>query len=285
MDGARLAPLPHYSWFGLTIEMRPATTQKHCVRDTTHTLAIGLCGSASVRWIHRGLERTYHHSANQIAFFSQDDDHHVRILRSADVPSNAYLLKFPKWHLGKLIESDEGCWSGDSRVILPREDAVLRECMLRLATTPDHGVATSIGSEIAARRLILRLAEIFGGRNPDWLRDESVLTATVTKQIVDLIDARPSQHFQLQDFASLVGCSPSHFARKFRNTVGLSLGRFINRRRLAAALVMLRDDSQPLAQVALDLGFSSQSHFTRLFSTLTSMTPARYRRAFKRTVG
>ena len=157
--------------------------------------------------------------------------------------------------------------------------------MLRLAATPDHGAATSIGSEIAARRLILRLAEILGGRNPDWFQDESLFTATVTKQIVDLIDARPSQHFHLKDFVSLVGCSPSYFARKFRNTVGLRLGRFINRRRLAAALVMLRDDSQPLAQVALDLGFWSQSHFTRLFSTLTGMTPARYRRAFKRTVG
>lgn len=48
---------------------------------------------------------------------------------------------------------------------------------------------------------------------------------------------------------------------------------------------VLRDQSRPLAELALDLGFSSQSHFTRLFSALTGMTPARYRKEVKRTVG
>jgi AraC-like DNA-binding protein len=84
---------------------------------------------------------------------------------------------------------------------------------------------------------------------------------------------------------TLVGLSPSHCARKFRHTEGLSLGRFVNRRRLARALVVLRKDSTSLSQVALDLGFSSQSHFTRLFSTLVGMTPAKYRKTFTPTVG
>jgi len=85
--------------------------------------------------------------------------------------------------------------------------------------------------------------------------------------------------------AALVGHSPSHCARKFRYTEGLSLGRFVNRRRLAKALVVLRRDSTPLSQVALALGFSSQSHFTRLFSEVVGMTPAKYRKTFKPTVG
>ena len=89
----------------------------------------------------------------------------------------------------------------------------------------------------------------------------------------------------LQELSLLTGHSPSHFARKFLVTTGLSLGRFLNRRRVAAALVALRDDPQSLAQVALDLGFSSRSHFTRLFSSLTGMTPAKYRRLFKPAIG
>ncbi|MEI6239382.1 MAG: AraC family transcriptional regulator [Planctomycetia bacterium] len=173
----------------------------------------------------------------------------------------------------------------ETRCILPHDESVLRECMLRLATAPDHGVMHDIGSEIAARRLVLRLSEILGGRNPDWFRDESVFTAAVMNRIIDSIDARLQAHFCLKELSSLVGCSPSHFARKFRNTAGLSLGRFINRRRLAAAVLMLRDDSRPLAHIALDLGFSSQSHFTRLFSALIGVTPAKYRKAYKRTVG
>jgi AraC-like DNA-binding protein len=282
MDGARISPLPHYSWFGWTVEMQPATRAELQCRGTTHAVALGLGWSVSVRWIHRGLERLYHHDTHQVAFFPADDEHHVRILRSADVPSSGFLLKLPRSHLGDLVESDEGRWSSDCRSILPRDDSVLRECTLRLAATTGHGVANDIGAEVAARRLVMRLAEVQGGQSPTWLQDESLFRATVVKQIVDYIDARPHARFHLEELSSLVGYSPSHFAKKFRATVGISVGRLINRRRLAAAMIMLTDDSRPLSQVALDLGFSSQSHFTRLFSALIGVTPARYRKQFRR---
>ena len=82
----------------------------------------------------------------------------------------------------------------------------------------------------------------------------------------------------------LAGLSPSHFAKKFRQSTGLSLNRFVNRRRIIHSLETLKADAS-LASIALDLGFSSQSHFTRLFSGLTGMTPAKYQKGVKRTVG
>jgi len=47
----------------------------------------------------------------------------------------------------------------------------------------------------------------------------------------------------------------------------------------------LQANSDTLAGIAHELGFSSQAHFTHLFSTLTGMTPAKYRKQFRRTVG
>lgn len=44
------------------------------------------------------------------------------------------------------------------------------------------------------------------------------------------------------------------------------------------ALVMLQADSRSLAQLSLDLGFSSQSHFTKIFSGLTGMSPRLFQR-------
>jgi len=88
----------------------------------------------------------------------------------------------------------------------------------------------------------------------------------------------------LSDLAVLAGLSPSHFAKKFRQSTGLSLNRFVNRRRIIRSLEALKADTS-LASIAIDLGFSSQSHFTRLFSSLTGTTPATYRKSVKRTVG
>jgi AraC-like DNA-binding protein len=82
--------------------------------------------------------------------------------------------------------------------------------------------------------------------------------------------------------ATRIGLSPSHFAKKFRLSTGLSFHRFVNRRRIQASLTLLKDQSLPLTHVALELGLSSQSHLTRLFSELTGMPPARYRKQVKR---
>ena len=51
-----------------------------------------------------------------------------------------------------------------------------------------------------------------------------------------------------------------------------------------ASMESLKDQSLPIAHVALELGFASQAHFTCVFSGLTGMTPAKYRKQFKRVV-
>jgi AraC-like DNA-binding protein len=118
------------------------------------------------------------------------------------------------------------------------------------------------------------------GVQPAWQQDASVFTSTVMRRIVERLDSRLGLHPSLTEMGTLFGLSPSHFARKFHQSAGVSLNRFINRRRIRLALVMLHDDSRSLAQLSLDLGFSSQSHFTRLFSGLTGMSPRRFQRQY-----
>jgi AraC-like DNA-binding protein len=100
--------------------------------------------------------------------------------------------------------------------------------------------------------------------------------------IADYIDAHLHRFVSLDELALLPGLSPSHFAKKFHQSAGLSVQRFVNRRRLQAALPMLETTSTPLSQVSLALGFSSQSHFTRLFGEMTGMTPDRFRKQIGR---
>lgn len=116
-------------------------------------------------------------------------------------------------------------------------------------------------------------------------RDDSVFADRTLRYLVEYIDAHLRMAPTLSDIALLVGLSPSHFAKKFRHSTGLSLQRFVNRRRIMRSLELLKQPSKSLTSVALELGFSSQSHFTRLFSDLTCMTPAKYQKQFRRTVG
>lgn len=167
----------------------------------------------------------------------------------------------------------------DFRVIPVFRDTLLLACALRLLIGDSLGhVAEDVGAEIAARQVIMRLAAIAGGHPPDWLKDTSVFSPRVMTLIVERVDAHPRVRASLEEISCGFGLSPSHFARNFHQSTGLSLNRFMNRRRIGQSPELLKTGRAPLAQLSLDLGFSSQSHFTRLFSGLTGLTPHQFRR-------
>lgn len=118
-------------------------------------------------------------------------------------------------------------WAG----FLPREDSVLRECVIRIAGVGIQGLAHGLGSEITAHQLVLRLSELLGGKAPKWHNDNGIFAPFAIKQIVEYIDARLCHPIYLEEITSLAGLSPSHCAKKFRCSEGMSLGRFVNRRR------------------------------------------------------
>ena len=93
------------------------------------------------------------------------------------------------------------------------------------------------------------------------------------------VDATLGVRTSLDDMSRGFGLSPSHFGRKFQQSTGLSLNRFMNRRRVGLSFALLKKGRVPLAQLSLDLGFCSKSHFTRIFSGLTGLTPHQFRRA------
>lgn len=77
--------------------------------------------------------------------------------------------------------------------------------------------------------------------------------------------------------AAAAGLSPHHFNRAFSVSMGTPPVRYLWARRLVIAKTQLSTTSAPIAQVALDCGFSDQSGFTTAFRRLTGMTPAAFR--------
>jgi AraC-like DNA-binding protein len=281
-----VAPFSHHTWLGFWQTVHPdhPRVTAHW-RMATHCLMFMSQGWASGRWISRGREFHAEGRAGAVRFSVADGEQHTMIA-TASGDMRFYTLFIPPSHLVD-IAADEGMNLAERRGdFLCPDDAVLQSCISSLASShsSDDSV-TDLRKDAAARRLVLRLAELTLGRSPEWTADCSVFDSRTVEYLIAHIDATLRIGPSLSDMAQLVGLSPSHFAKKFRQTVGLSLHRFIFHRRLAASLEMLKSDSAPLAHVAYDLGFASQSHFTRLFSERTGMTPAKYRKQHKPTVG
>jgi AraC-like DNA-binding protein len=93
----------------------------------------------------------------------------------------------------------------------------------------------------------------------------------------DLIARRFKDNLSLSDIAGEVQSSVFHLARLFRARTGFSLHAYRNQLRLRAALERLHDSDADLIDIALDLGFSSHSHFTETFRRSFGKTPSAVR--------
>lgn len=100
--------------------------------------------------------------------------------------------------------------------------------------------------------------------------------ARIVREFLNESFTRP---IRLADVAAAAGCSVWHAARQFRQATGSTIHAYLLQIRLRHALEELRQHAEDLTRLALDLGFSSHSHFTAAFHAEFGLTPREARRA------
>lgn len=133
---------------------------------------------------------------------------------------------------------------------------LLEEAWYRMVAS----LAPSLGPAPAARRVAGRSAARF---HSAW----AFLHESIDREV------------RLRDVARVAGCSVWHLTDVFREHSGMPVYRYLRRLRLRAALLRMRDDAENLADVALETGFSTHSHFTSAFRAEFGITPGRWRDA------
>jgi AraC family transcriptional regulator len=97
--------------------------------------------------------------------------------------------------------------------------------------------------------------------------------------INDYVKAHLDQSISLNDLAGALALSRYHFARGFREAMGVTPHEFVLRQRVARAQLLLRRTRAPLHEIASACGFADQSHMTRVFKKQLGLTPGQYRLA------
>jgi AraC family transcriptional regulator len=93
-----------------------------------------------------------------------------------------------------------------------------------------------------------------------------------------LIEAKFVRRIPLAGLAAVSNLSKSQLLRAFQRRFETSPHQYLLRKRVESAKRRLLSDSElPLAQIALDLGYANQSHFTRKFASATGVKPDRFR--------
>ena len=96
-------------------------------------------------------------------------------------------------------------------------------------------------------------------------------------QLTEYVAANLCEDLSINGLAKVVNMPPSRFVKAFKAAVGDSPHAWVITHRITRAKALLVNTELPIAQIALDCGFSSQSHMTTLFSRRLGITPRQYR--------
>ena len=100
------------------------------------------------------------------------------------------------------------------------------------------------------------------------------LSRTQLAHVTEYIETHLAEDVSLVRLARVSGVSASHLRALFKRAVGVPVHAYVIQRRVARARALLLRGDVPASQVALDAGFSHQSHMARCMRRVLGVTPA-----------
>jgi len=98
------------------------------------------------------------------------------------------------------------------------------------------------------------------------------------EKVITFLTEHFSEEIDLDTVSSLVAMNPSAFSRYFKEKTETTLMQYIQKLRIGQACQLLQKEDLDIAQVAMDCGFNSISHFNKVFKRIKNVTPSGYRK-------
>jgi len=162
------------------------------------------------------------------------------------------------------------------------QDPAAQQLMTLLLADANEGFSTErLYTEYLAQALAVRMLHQGRQTRPETNnRGASALPGHVLRRVIERMRCFSSD-LSLQTLANESGYSRVHFVRMFRAATGYSPHNYLLNLKLERARELLRNPSTSLIDIALDCGFSSHSHMSRLFHKFVGVTPSAYRRSLR----
>jgi transcriptional regulator GlxA family with amidase domain len=101
------------------------------------------------------------------------------------------------------------------------------------------------------------------------------------EKAVRYIEGNLSESLSNEECAKMVSMATNSFARLFQTDMGISLGQYILKRRMAQACQLLHHTQSSIDLIADEVGFCNRHHFSRMFKKVIGESPAFYRKTLR----
>lgn len=150
----------------------------------------------------------------------------------------------------------------DAEEALLLSDRYIRRCEVTDTAEAITNLQFHMISDYTARVERLRI-----GREPSQL----------VSAVANYVRRHLSEAVTTGQIADALYISRTHLSARFRSEAGMTLSSYIRREKIEESKRLLRYTDKPLSAISSYLGFSSQSHFARVFRSLVGITPGEYR--------
>lgn len=139
--------------------------------------------------------------------------------------------------------------------------------------TPSRLLARAAGCEI--------LAELYRFGGMLFESAKGGLAPRIVLRCQELMRARLSEDISLDELAAEAQLSPYHFARMFKQSVGVPPRVYLTQLRMEKACELLALTDLPITEIAVKIGYSSNQVLARVFFKYQHISPTAYRRAVR----
>jgi AraC-like DNA-binding protein len=254
------------------LDLLRATYITHAFARHTHAgYAIGLIECGAETFWYRGAQ--YVAPAGSIVLINPDE---VHTGEAVDATGWSYRMLYPEVDLVR--RAAEQLWKrkpGTPR--FPRPVVVDPEALSSLRSLHVTLEESASTLERESRLLATILTLLSRHATAPSLAYEPAREPGAVERVRRYLHEHYAENPSLSDLAALAGLSPYHLLRVFRRTTQLPPHAYLTQVRVAQARTLLAA-GLPAVRVAMETGFTDQSHLTRHFKRAFGVTPGQYAR-------
>ena len=156
----------------------------------------------------------------------------------------------------------------------------LRESGLIVSRRDGKEVYYHAADTAQARLLHEMIEQVMDVACPQW-RSEAQQVQLI-RQIHDYLLTHMAQRITIEELTHLYPINPTTLKEVFKDVYGTSIAAHLKKHRMEKAAQLLRETDLPVAEVARQVGYESQSKFTAQFRKAYGLPPTEYRRLIRK---
>jgi len=218
--------------------------------DFEHGTAPSKC---SFYWMHFG--------------YNNEQNNHIRI--TVNTPDSLTQSKELSYVPGQLLLPEQGKLSSPDRIIILMKQLQDSDRRYREVTLNRY-LCSAILSEVSLQNQVY---PAYGNK---------ILKEQLFQDICDYVSWHLTENLRVSQVASYFGYNEKYLTTFFKQRAGISLKQYILQIKMERAKASLSETTEPVCQIAFQLGFSDSHNFSNAFRKITGLSPSEYRDSYNK---